>query len=72
MVDINTLERSRGQDDGLDGLVGVHEVDKVGDRGMREKRKWCGAGYPVHACVNRGMWCVRVGSGDRAWIDVGR
>jgi hypothetical protein len=43
-VDVDTLEGTSWDDD-LDGLVGAHEVDEPGDRGMREERQWRGAGY---------------------------
>jgi hypothetical protein len=42
-VDVDTLEGTSWYDD-LDGLVGAHEMDETGDRGMREKRQWRGAG----------------------------
>ena len=43
-MNVDTLEGA-SRDDNLDGLVGTHEVDETGDRGMGEKRKWRGAGY---------------------------
>ena len=43
-MDVDTLEGTSWDDD-LDGLVGTHEVDETGDRGMREKREWCGVGH---------------------------
>ena len=43
-MDVDTLEGASWDDD-LDGLVGAHEVDQTGDRGMREKGQWRGAGY---------------------------
>jgi len=43
-VDVDTLEGTSWDDD-LDSLVGAHEVDETGDRGMREKGQWRGAGY---------------------------
>lgn len=43
-MDVDTLEGTTWDDD-LDGLVGAHEVDETGDRGMGEKGQWCGSGY---------------------------
>jgi len=39
--------RGRGSfwKDDLVSLVGAHEVDEMGDRGMREKGQWRSAGY---------------------------
>lgn len=42
-MDVDTLEGTPWDDD-LDGLVGAHEVDETGDRGMGEKGQWRGAG----------------------------
>jgi hypothetical protein len=36
---------SRGHPEAVTLLAWAHEVVKTGDRGMREKRQWRGAGY---------------------------